>query len=315
MPGYEALTQTAGIAPPGDRTLIEVTGSDRLSLVNSFCTNDVKRLAAGQGCEAFVLNPQGKTIGHALIFHRGGSLLVDGAAGQAQTLIPHWERYVVSEDVTFRDLSASETSLLLAGPKSAAILEKVGLAVPSGLPGCAEGVFQGQSLLIKKTDYLGPETFFLQAPRAAASELSTALLAAGAEQCDAASVESLRIEQGSPLFGLDLTDDNLPQEIGRDRQAISFQKGCYLGQETVARIDALGHVNRLLIGLKIAGPVPAAGSPVLAEGKEVGRITSAANSPKLGATLALTLVRRAQAKVGTTLTVDSSPATVVPLPV
>ena len=103
----------------------------------------------------------------------------------------------------------------------------------------------------------------------------------------------VRLEAGVPLFGQDITDDNLPQEIGRDKLAISFTKGCYLGQETVARIDALGHVNRQLVGLRFeGGTVPPAGTKLVADGKEVGHVTIAAWSPKLDARLAMALVRR-----------------------
>lgn len=310
---YEALTAGAGLADLADRTLIEVTGGDRITFINAFCTNDVKRLAEGQGCEAFILNPQGKTIGHAFVFHRGGSLLIDGAAGQSQALIKHWDKYVISEDVAFRDLSTGETDMLLAGQLAAEVLEKLGLPPLTGVA-CALGEIAGRPVVIKQVDYAGPMSFLIQTARDSAAEIASALTAAGAVPCNSAAVEMARIERGTPLFGREISEDNLPQEIGRDAQAISFKKGCYLGQETVARIDALGHVNRLLVGLKLAGPTPAVGAAVLAAEKEVGRITSVAQSPKLEGSLALALVRRAQAKAGTTLTVDSSPATVVPLP-
>jgi folate-binding protein YgfZ len=124
-----------------------------------------------------------------------------------------------------------------------------------------------------------------------------------------------RIEAGVPLFGRDITADNLPQEIGRDQVAISFTKGCYLGQETVARIDALGHVNRQLVGVRFEGnEVPAVGTKLTAEGKEVGQVTSAAWSPKLAAPLAIALVRRGHAKAGTRLTSASGDAVIVVLP-
>jgi folate-binding protein YgfZ len=124
------------------------------------------------------------------------------------------------------------------------------------------------------------------------------------------------VEAGFPLFGHDIGEDNLPQEVGRDAQAISFKKGCYLGQETVARIDALGHVNRLLCGVKFtADTVPAGGTTLVAAGKEVGHVTSAVWSPRLKSALALAFVRRLHATAGTRLESEAGAAEVVTLPV
>ena len=121
--------------------------------------------------------------------------------------------------------------------------------------------------------------------------------------CVAAGLDAVRIEAGFPLFGSDITDDNLPQEIGRNKQAICFTKGCYLGQETVARIDALGHVNRLLTRVKFASAeVPSPGTELFASDKAVGKVTSACWSPLNGSPLAFALIRRAQSAPGTKLT-------------
>jgi folate-binding protein YgfZ len=311
---YDALTTRAGLADLPGRTLIAVAGADRAAYLHSFCTNDVKKLAEGQGCEAFVTNPQGKTIGHIYIFNLGEALQIDTALGQAPTLIQHWERYVISEDVTFRDDSTQHAELLLAGSNAAAILRQVGVSPPSSLPGCALASIREQQVLIKRVDFVGPESYFIEGRNQDLPAIRDLLRDAGATDCGPEAIEIARIERGTPLFGQDVTDDNLPQEIDRNAQAISFTKGCYLGQETVARIDALGHVNRLLVGVKIEGPVPEPDTPMLLEGKEVGRVTSAAYSPKLGAAMALALVRRAQAKAGTQLTCGGSPAAVVKQP-
>jgi len=124
-----------------------------------------------------------------------------------------------------------------------------------------------------------------------------------------------RLEAGFPFFDRDITAENLPQEVGRDAQAISFQKGCYLGQETVARIDALGHVNRVLRGVKFDGPaVPPPATVLLAGGKEVGRVTSAAWSPRRRAPLAFAYLRQSAAKAGTRLESSTGPSEVVALP-
>ena len=131
----------------------------------------------------------------------------------------------------------------------------------------------------------------------------------GAIPCSAEALEIVRVEARSPLYGRDITDENLPQEVGRDDQAISFTKGCYLGQETVARINAIGHVNRFLVGVKAdSARVPKPGEELAAAGRTVGRITSAVWSPRYGVPLALAYVRRGHHRLGGSLelTKDSS---------
>jgi folate-binding protein YgfZ len=124
-----------------------------------------------------------------------------------------------------------------------------------------------------------------------------------------------RIEAGTPLFGIDFDDQNLPQEIGRDREAISFTKGCYLGQETVARIDALGHVNQQIVGIRFHGSdVPGVGTQLLRGGAVVGKVTSPAFSPKLNCAIALAMVRREVTADGTSLTCQTGDCEVIRLP-
>jgi folate-binding protein YgfZ len=128
--------------------------------------------------------------------------------------------------------------------------------------------------------------------------------------------ETARIESGMPRYGVDFNEENLPQEVGRDREAISFTKGCYLGQETVARIDALGHVNQRLAGVRFFGSgVPSGGTELAREGRIVGSVTSAAFSPKLDAPLALAMVRREANSPGTRLSSAAGECEVVALPV
>ena len=142
-----------------------------------------------------------------------------------------------------------------------------------------------------------------------------ALVAAGARPCGHDAVEMARLEAGTPLFGQDITDKNLPQELARNAFAISFTKGCYLGQETVARIDALGHVNQTLCGLRFPAPhIPPPGTELTADGKVVAHVTSAAFSPRLGSPVALGFVRRGHDAPGTKLRSSLGEASVVELP-
>jgi folate-binding protein YgfZ len=317
---YAALTAGAGFVELAGRTLIDVSGADAVAFLHSFTTSDIKKLPVGRGCEAFVTSPQGKTLGHVLILRGEKSLLLCTTAGQAATLIGHWERYVISEDVTLRDLSTERTTLLVAGARAAEVLHQATGAEPPGeLLAWSEVSIAGDSAgdisaALARVEYAGPNSYFLIVPNANVSAAAAALEQAGSVRCSVAATEMVRIEAGFPLFGQDITDDNLPQEIGRDAKAISFTKGCYLGQETIARIDALGHVNRQLVGVRFFGDgIPSAGTPLAVSEKVVGHVTSAAWSPRWGDPLAIALVRRAQAKPGTELASPTGNQIVVPL--
>lgn len=312
---YAAFTGGIGWADCSARTRIEVTGADRATFLHSFCTNDVKRLAPGQGCEAFVTNHQGKTIGHICITCQANRLLLETVAGQAAALMAHFDGFVIGEDIAFRDLTAETAEFLVAGAQaSAALQQATGSEPPGEVHAHVLAKLGGREVTIRRSDFAGPESFFIESTRAAAPAVQAAL-DSFATACQAEAVEIVRIEAGSPLFGQDIREDNLPQEIGRDAQAISFRKGCYLGQETVARIDALGHVNRTLVGVAFAGTtVPQPGCELLSADKPVGNVTSACYSPRAAAPLALAFVRRMQATAGTQLTCELGTASVVRLP-
>ena len=158
-------------------------------------------------------------------------------------------------------------------------------------------------------------SYFIQVGSADMAAVTEALVAADAIRCVLPAVESARLEAGFPLFGVDITAENLPQEVARDSRAISFTKGCYLGQETVARIDAIGHVNRLLVGVRFdSTDVPDSGTELLVGDQKIGHVTSAAWSPILATPLALAYLRRNHAKPGTLLSSSAGPATVIALP-
>jgi len=313
---YAALSQSVGIADLSDRTRLEILGADRAAFLHNFCTNDVKQLAPGRGCEAFITSHQGKTLGHVLIFCEKDRLLLETSPDQAKPLIAHFDKYLISEDVQFFDRSAEIGELLVAGPQAS---EKLSQAVGGGAPTemlvTIAGTIAGRDVLVCRVEYAGPASFLVQAARADLPTVVDTFRQIGAVQCGSLAVEMRRLEAGFPLFGRDISDENLPQEVGRDTKAISFKKGCYLGQETVARLDAIGHVNRLLVGLTFAGTeVPTAGTPLQAAGKVVGQVTSAAWSPHLNAPLAMGYVRSIHAKAGTQLDSPLGRVTVTALP-
>jgi folate-binding protein YgfZ len=310
---YQALTAGCGFAEL-PRTVIEVRGNDRTQFLHAFCTNDVKKLAPGQGCEAFFTNHQGKTIGHGFIFCEPERLVIGTVAGQA-SLITHFDKFVISEDVQFRDLSGDVQIFLIAGSEAGNKLRTlIGSSPPEAMLSFTHSQIAGRDVTIFHVPYAGSDSYLLRAKSSDADQVRAALESAGARLCQHEAVEAARIEAGFPYFSRDITEDNLPQEVNRNEQAISFKKGCYLGQETVARIDALGHVNRLLVGLRMNGDeVPQPGAKLLAGDKEVGQVTSACFSPALNAPLAIAYVRRQHAKPGSRLNCESTPAEVIAL--
>lgn len=319
---YAPLTQGAGLVDFSRRTQIELTGVDRASFLHNFCTNQVRDLPIGQGCEAFILNTKGHIVGHVFVFVCPASIVLETVPNQAERLITHLDRYLIREDVQFVDRSSTWSEFYLAGSKAAQVLQKLGWQPPQDRLAHTACEFSTGHVWLRNAD-LTPGGFLLGFPREVGAQLHAALTAAGAVDRTLEAFEAARIEAGTPFYGRDITEENLPQEIARDRMAISFTKGCYLGQETVARIDALGHVNRQLCGVKFSSDaaVPPPGTPLQqaasvsdAPAKVIGRVTSACWSPRLKAPLALALNHRERAAVGTQLKSPIGEAEVVQLP-
>jgi folate-binding protein YgfZ len=311
---YVAATSAAALFDLSDRTQIELSGADRVRFLHSFCTNNVKRLSPGQGCEAFVTNVKGKAVGHVWIDALDSSLWLDADVGSAERLVRHLERYVINEDVAIADRSADGAELLALGPEVAGRLARLGIDV-DGLDnlGHRSGQLADASVRVRRFD-VGPHrgfAIFAERNRLAAcwqSLVEAGLRAAGAEVWTA-----LRIEAGLPLFGVDISDDNLAQEVGRTKTAISFTKGCYLGQEPIARLDALGHVNRELRSLRLAGGnVPVTGSRIFADAAGsavVGTVTSSAFSFATNSPVAMALLRSNASACGKQVFVEGNPPT------
>jgi folate-binding protein YgfZ len=296
-----------------DRTQVEITGRDRVKFLHSFCTNDIKKLQPGQGCEAFVTNVNGKVLGHIFVFAERDSLWIESVGGAAAILLPHFDRYVITEDVRFTDRSAEFTELLLTGPSSTELLEQCGLSAAS-LPRYGHLAHESDALplrSLRRVDWFNSPTWLLSLPVAQPSPLPIELASAG-------EFHAMRIANGFPLYGIDITEENLAQEVGRTALAISFTKGCYLGQEPIARIDAMGHVNRQLCRLELSsGPPPIHGTPILdkptPDGKPVGTVTSSAAKPSgdPDRPLALAYLRSALTKTGSRVFLEKSDAVVL----
>ena len=313
---YAALTGEVGFVDVSDRTRIELTGDDRAAFLHNLSTNDIKALITGAGCEAFLLNARGLVLAHVFVICRRQSLLIETVPGQQESLLSHLDRYLIREKVELHPRTAEWSELLVAGPRAADCLSAaLNVSAPSERLASIEPTWRDNSLTIARVEMTLPGGFLVFCPREAAAGLAEALANAGATRCSPAALETARIEAGFPYYGRDINDKTLPQEVARDPLAISFKKGCYIGQETVARIDSLGHVNKSLTGVRFEGSqLPAVGTDLSAAGQVVGQVTSAAFSPRLGSPLALAYVRRGSDRVGAKLDSSLGLAEVVALP-
>jgi folate-binding protein YgfZ len=313
---YEVLSARAGYVPLGHRTQLELTGPDRARLLHNLCTNHILDLQPGDGCEAFVTNVRGKILGHVLVFCAEDSLTVDTVAGQADELISHLDKYAIQEDVEIHDRSQTWADLLVAGRELPELWESLALGpLPQAQYRQTAAEISGNPVAVRRVPMTAAPTLLVSGDTQTLDLLAESLSGAGAIACRPEPLETLRVEAGWPEYGRDITESNLPQEVNRDRQTLHFDKGCYLGQETVARIDAVGHVNWKLMGLQFSGPsVPAAGTELMHAGKTVGRVTSAVYSPRLNAPLAMGYVRREHEAPGTQLESALGDVQVVRLP-
>lgn len=310
---YRAAVNSAALFDLSDRATVELRGRDRLAFLHNFCTNDVKTLRPGEGCEAFLTNIKGRILGHVLVFAEEESLWLDSVPGSGPAVAAHLDKYLISEDVQVAERTTDVGTLYVAGPEAAA---RIGPLLDAGIEdlpvyGSRRVTCGGLSVSVRRVEFTLQPGYALVAPRGALPELWETLAGAGIALAGMAVFEALRIEAGFPRYGVDLTDDNIAQEAGRTAQAISFTKGCYLGQEPIARLDAMGHVNRELRGVRLAdGPVSPPQSAVFDEGggQEVGTITSSALSYADGKPVALALLRTQAARPGTSVRVRTEGA-------
>ena len=312
---YESLASGAGLVDLSARTRIELRGEDRAKFLHNLCTNEIRKLPSGSGCEAFLADARGHVLGHVFVFCRAEALLLETVPGEEAKLLAHFDRYLIREKVELVGHSADTAELLLAGAQAEALLATLTTApLPQDRLCHVEADLAGYKVLIARVDFTRSGGFLIVCVQQNAAEIWRVLRAAGARPCGYQAFEMARIEAGFPWYGIDLTEANLPQEAGRDELAISFVKGCYIGQETVARIDALGHVNKMLVGLKFSGDrVPEPGLELTAGGQPAGKTASSCYSPLFQAPLALAYVRRGLTEPGTALESPLGEAEVVRL--
>jgi folate-binding protein YgfZ len=276
---FAVLRSGCGIYDLGWRRYYTVAGRDRVRWLNGMVSNNVRDLAAGHGVYAYVLTPQGHILGDLYIYNGGDEFVLATDTAQVDKLYPHLKRFIIMDQVEFKP-AEEWTAVGLQGPKAEDTLRAAPFQVPALQPLQLAQVKWGdsQATLVRGDHPLSPN-FELWLPAELAPALWDTLLKAGATPVGAEALELARIATGIPRYGQDIRERDLPQETGQMR-AISFTKGCYIGQEIVERIRARGSLHRAFSGFRIVeGPLPTLGSKVQASGKDVGEVTSAAVLP------------------------------------
>jgi len=308
---HAVLTTGCGLVDRSERGKLALTGADRRSFLNGQVTNEIEALEPGEGTYAAFLTHKGKMLGDVRVLETGDELLLDTERVALQALFDLVRRFSIGYDVQLHKRTLESGLLSLMGPRAAEVAGAADL--PGAVHANVAAELGGAPVRLVRTG----EGVDVLTPSEHVAAVHAALLTGGAQDVDPASAEVLRVEAGVPRYGVDIDDTVIPQEAALNERAVSFTKGCYVGQETVARLFYKGKPNRHLRGLLLSGPA-ATGAPLLLTGekgeREVGRLGSVALSPAHGP-IALAIVRR-EAQPGDELRVgdDGTTATVVELP-
>lgn len=306
---YHAVRERAGLIDLSFRSQIRMTGEDRVSFLQGMISNDVQALKSSAGCPATLLTEQGRIVADLRVYASEGCFLLDVDVRIKDKVIETLSRFIIADDVEMEDLSETQTTIALQGPLASQALTNAGVNVD-----LAKEFQHGETTirdvgvrLIRVSD-TGEEGYEVIAPHAQVEAVWQALLESGKDvglqPVGLTALNALRVEAGIPWYGVDMDEGRIVLEVGLE-PAISFKKGCYLGQEVVERATARGHVNRKLSGLIIQpGNTPVSGDKLWHDGQEVGWVTSVAHSPRLGRSIALAYIRREHLTSGTQLRID-----------
>lgn len=330
---YQFLHESVAILDLSFRGRLCVTGADRQRFVHGQVTNNVSVLKRGEGCYAALVNAKGKMVSDLNIFVLDNEILLDFEPGLTQPVIERLEKYIIADDVQILDISSLYRLTSVQGPKAAQLLDslKPQLFPDLTLPQTSHQFVQiptahwGESYLMRLSR-TGTDGFDIFVPAEHHDRLTSLLVDLASSHAGGRAgwnaLELRRIEAGIPRFGVDMDSTNLPPETGLESRMISYAKGCYIGQEIIARIRTYGQVAKAFRGLRLSPDLPtlpARGDKLFHEGKEAGYITSAAASPALQANIALGYVRREYNQIGNRLRLhaangNQSDAEIVSLP-
>ncbi len=335
---YAAIRKSVALMDAPHRAVVELRGKDRLRFLQNLLTNDTSSLAPGRGCYAYLLDVKGRVTMDLNILHRSESTLLEVDARLTESLCHTLDNYLFADDVKIFDSSQTMGRLTLLGPRAAALLAMLGtlkIAELSDALASAQTRLGGVDVVVFRNDLCGEMQYELIIPRERLVPLWEELLRGGLSAPPPAPAGTwreqdgpspgkrpmavgigwsafniARIETGTPILGIDITQQNLPMEISHwYSRAVSTSKGCYLGQEVVARMHSRQSVARLLVGLRLKGSMPPpAGTDILHGAEVVGAVTSSCLSPMLGNTpIAMGYVQREYAQPGTDLLVYNEP--------
>jgi folate-binding protein YgfZ len=354
---HAALRESTGVIDLSFRSRICLTGADRVRFLHGQVTNDVKKLQVGEGCYAAITTAKGKMESDLNIFALADELLLDFEPGLTEKISARLEKFIVADDVQIVDAAPHYGLLSVQGPKAQEVVHALNLflEIPTQQLGLikisdatlgeiylannprlhlfrssgrepAHSPTENQSRLTSAaTIDIISAGFDLFVPNNSIGAVADKLIAAakqiGGRAVGWTAFETARIEAGIPRFGADMDETNIPLECGIEGRAVTYNKGCYIGQEIINRIHSVGHVTRELRGLRLADDLkilPAPGGKLFHAGKEAGYVTSAVKSPSLNANIALGYVRREANRIGNELTLRTatgeSAAKIVGLP-
>ena len=298
----------------GRGTVVRFQGADRCKVFNNLCTQDLRNLVDGQALETFVTNVKGHTFGHGIAMSLDGEAYFITVPDQGAKLVPHFDRYIIREDAVLKDMSDEFQFWLFTDRSSAARAFSLALDQIPERSNAVRLELAGQSFMLLHAPWIGSDSILALASSTASDEKVHIQLGADWVRSDLVerqAWELARIQSFWPWYGIDFDERHLPQEIDRDKSAISFNKGCYLGQETIARLDMLGKIQKKLLRLAIQTNVPPkANTPIYADEKEVGFLGSAAYEPASECCLCMAFVKRSHFAAGQILSVDGHKATV-----
>ncbi|MEE8550864.1 MAG: hypothetical protein V3T08_06370, partial [Gemmatimonadota bacterium] len=290
-----AFSRSCALVSRADRVAVAVTGERAAEMLDGLLSNDVASLA-GVGRHAFLLTVKGRVLADLRLFPRPDGLLIDVPEAALENVVATFRKYLPPMYARFEDLSGSLDQIGVYGPRAA---EVVAQALDADVPGGHLEirwleVDQTEALAIRSQRLAGDGVELVAGAEAAATlwnRLAPVVADAGGRTAGRRALEAARVEWGIPRYGVDMDDSTLAPETGLEAEAISYEKGCYLGQEVIARIHFRGHVNRFLRSLEFDGGLPDAGAHLFSGEKDVGVVTSAVHTPEFGP-IGLGYVRR-----------------------
>jgi len=324
---HQTVRKKAGLIDQSHRGKLQVKGKDRTDFLHGMVTNDIKKLMSGAGLYAVFTNDKAKMLSDGRIYCLPDALWVELEPEVTDKIQKHLDKYTLASDVTIENLTDSFGLFSIYGHSSHEIMTQLtGSTPPTKEYSTITFSMDGISILAARNEITGEPGYDLYVPIDRVVTTWSRLLQIGGPNglrpvgLDA--LDSLRIEAGIPRYGIDMDESNFPMEAGLETRAISYTKGCYIGQETIARADAQGRMNKRLMGLELSSKsVPTIGQAILAPPtapgapeRVVGTITSATQSPTLGKVIAMGYLHRDFAEPGKDVMIEGTPAKVVALP-